>query len=139
MMLSETPDQTASAGWPPEVDLIVSAIQAAQHPGASNDRRDLSRMPYRARATLHLFSDEHGTPPWVLYTCDCNERGLGFITSKRLPLSHGGILDIVAPDDKQMSIHCTLFRCSEVAPGWYRGALYFNREQPAFAPNGRMD
>jgi hypothetical protein len=31
-----------------------------------------------------------------------------------------------------VTIRCTLLRCRETAPGWYEGALHFNRNQIVF-------
>jgi hypothetical protein len=87
------------------------------------------------RAVLRLFSDGPDVPPWVVYTRDVHARGLGFVSPHRLPLGYGGSIEIPDPCDPQatLSIHCTLLRCREAAPGWYEGSLYFNREQPEFS------
>jgi hypothetical protein len=120
--------------WPREVDMILSALEAAGHD--SPDRRSAGRAPYRVHARLRLFSDADFASPWTLYTRDVNSRGLGFLTPHRLPLGYGGRVELCAPDGSLLSIHCTLLRCREAAPGWYEGALYFNREQTAF-PSSR--
>lgn len=118
--------------WPPEVDLILSAMEAA---GRSDvEHRAGRRMAYRVRAQLRLFSDSPFTPPWTLYTRDANPRGLGFITPHRLPLGYGGHVQLVDPRGNQIRVNCTLFRCREAVPGWFDGALYFNREQWVFGP-----
>ena len=116
---------------PAQVELILSAIEAGQH--SRRERRCTSRLPYRAQATLQLFSDHPGAPSWTLYTRDVNPRGLGFITSHRLPLGHGGMIELRSPDGRVNTIHCTLVRCREAAPGWFEGSLHFSREQPDFA------
>jgi hypothetical protein len=118
--------------WPPQVDLILSAIETGQFrkPATSLDRRTGCRVPYRVRACLRLFSDTPQTGPHVVYTRDVHVRGIGFITPQRLPLGHGGLIELPAPDGGTVSIHCTLLRCREAAPGWYEGAVYFNRDQP---------
>jgi hypothetical protein len=136
MVLTEKP-RIAGRHWPPEVDLIISALRAGET--SQDDRRKLPRAEYRVKASLRLFSDRPETPHWVIYTCDVNERGLGFISPARLPLSHGGILEIPTPDGQTASIPVTLYRCSEVSPGWYRCALYFNREQSVFAHLDSVD
>jgi hypothetical protein len=118
--------------WPREVDMILSALEAAGHD--SPDRRGAGRSCYRVFARLHLFSDGDFASPWKLFTRDANSRGLGFLTPHRLPLGYGGRVELPAPDGSILSVHCTLLRCCEAAPGWYEGALYFNREQIAFAP-----
>jgi hypothetical protein len=134
--------------WPAEVDLIISAMDAAQsgaappltstaHAGVSTqddsvDRRLRSRTPYRVRAELKLFSDPADTQPWLLYTRDIDAKGVGFITAHRLPLGYGGWIELFTPRGEKVRVNCTLFRCREAAPGWYEGALYFNREQWQF-------
>jgi hypothetical protein len=117
--------------WPPEVDLILSAMEVASE-GQEHDRRHGVRTSYRVRATLRLFSDPPHVDPWVLYTRDVDRRGLGFITPHRLPLGYGGNLELLSPGGRRLCIPCTLFRCRQAAQGWYEGALYFNREQSAF-------
>ena len=72
------------------------------------------------------------TPPWLLYTRDINPRSLGFVTSHRLPLGYGGVIELPGPDGEPVSVHCTLLRCRQAAPRWFEGCLYFNREQSQF-------
>jgi hypothetical protein len=119
--------------WPPEVELILSAMDAVHDPSA-DDRRTTPRMRFRARAELRLFSDAPDLPAWEIYTRDCDDRGLGFITPHRLPLGYGGTLEILSPRGHRSTIDCTLFRCREAVPGWYEGALHFNRPQWMFDP-----
>jgi hypothetical protein len=122
--------------WPAEVEFIVSALQAAQtSSGDGTDSRSLSRMAYRVRASLKLFSDSTDMAPWQLFTREVSIRGLGFLSRQWLPLSHGGWVELPAPDGQMMRVGCTVLRCHEVAPGWFEGAVYFNREQPAFNPD----
>lgn len=123
----------AKGKFPPHVELILSALETGQH--TKQERRETARSPFRTEATLRLFSDLPDTPPWSLYTRDANPRGIGFISSHRLPLGYGGVVELQAPDGNTMQIQCTLIRCREAAPGWYEGALHFNREQPEFCPD----
>jgi len=118
---------------PGEVHLIISAMEAA---GAAHrsERRGPTRWPFRVRAHLYLFSDTPGTSPWTIYTRDVNARGLGFVTTLPLPLSHGGWVELMDSTGQHRSIHCTLSRCREAVKGWYEGALLFNREQRWFDP-----
>lgn len=120
------------AKFPPQVEMILSAIETGEF--SRPERRGVCRDPYRTEASLRLFSDAPGTPPWQIYTRDANEKGLGFITAHRLPLGYGGVLELEAPDGNVLSIPCTLLRCREAAPGWFEGSLYFNRIQPALGP-----
>ena len=126
--------------WPPQVELILSAIEAGRHGPESGagggplfgaDRRRSKRVSYRVRGRLRLFSDAPGDEGRVIYTRDIHARGLGFITPHRLPLGHGGVVELSTPGGKIVSIPCTLLRCREAAPGWYEGSVYFNREQHA--------
>jgi len=124
--------------WPREVELILSALEAAGvHP---DNRRRHPRMSYRVAAALRLYSDPPGSAPWTLYTRDVSIRGLGFITPHRLPLGYGGVVQLPTPRTGRIaSIAGTLFRCREVSNGWFEGSLYFNREQFVFAPEHHDD
>jgi hypothetical protein len=115
---------------PDEVSLLCSALSTGQHVAA--ERRARKRRPYRMAAYLQLFSDGAGTEPTLLYTHDVDTRGLGFVTQRRLPLGYGGMLEVPGPDGRIMRVNGTLIRCRPAAPGWYEGALSFNREQPDF-------
>lgn len=126
------PKPTLRELWPPEVNVILSAMDASPQPGA--DARTNSRLSYRVRAELTLFADGADPTPWVLYTRDIDPRGIGFITPHRLPLGYGGWVELLTPKGRKNKIACTLFRCRQAVPGWYEGALYFNREQWMFAP-----
>lgn len=140
MTLMDAPHRAATTAddvWPAEVDLIISALAAGEDrakamPSPVLHRREVPRTSYRVRAELRLYSDLPNTGPWRLYTRDVSVRSLGFITSHRLPLGYGGTLELAAPDERIISITCTLLRCREIASGWFDGALYFNREQAAF-------
>jgi hypothetical protein len=116
--------------WPREVGLIMSALEAAAPP---ENRRSLARMTYRVRAGLRLYSDVAGNETKWLFTRDVNHRSLGFISPERLPLGYGGKVELPTPIGQTVTIACTLLRCREIAPGWYEGALYFNRDREEFA------
>jgi len=119
--------------WPPEVELILSALEAGAP--KHDERRVHERMPYRVLANLRLFSDQPGQPLWTLYSRDVSVRGMGFITPHRLPLGYGGVVQLPTPrTGRMLSITGTLFRCREVSTGWFEGSLYFNREQWIFSP-----
>ena len=125
-----------AADWPAQVDLILSALETGQHgkkPGCF-ERRALTRRPYRVRGALRLFSDGPDAAAHPVFSRDVHARGLGFITPHRLPLGHGGVIELPRPSDGELvQVHCTLLRCREAAPGWFEGSVYFNREQPDFA------
>lgn len=126
-------DLLASMGepFPAEVEFVISALEAGPKP--AQDRQRMKRTAYRVRAAIRLFSDPHDSPPTLLFTRHVNPQAVGFLTNRRLPLSHGGILYIPSPDQKLLHIYCTVLRCREAAPGWYEGAAYFNRQQTLFA------
>ena len=124
------PTLSESTVFPREVDLIISALEAGGSGGP--EARVLPRFAYRTQAELRLFSDRDGQRPWTLYTRNVNRRGLGFVTTHRLPLGYGGVLQIPAPDGQMLAINCTLLRCREAAPGWFEGCVYFNRDQADF-------
>jgi hypothetical protein len=123
-------DSRAADAWPREVELILSALEVGKH---HDNRRRHTRTRYRVSAELRLFSDLPGDGPWKLYTRDVSARGVGFITHHRLPLGYGGTVQLISPSGNVVTVNGTLFRCREVSPGWYEGALYFNREQWMFA------
>lgn len=136
-----TVTRSSMEDWPPQAELVLSAIEAGQHrmgydPGA--ERRSSKRVSFRVRAQLRLYSDNPGEPGRVVYTRDIHARGLGFITPHRLPLGHGGLVDLPTPAGKLVSVPCTLLRCREAAPGWYEGSVYFNREQHGIVPPPRV-
>jgi len=116
--------------WPAEADLIISALEAGS--AIEDDRRRAARASYRAVTLLRLFSDDPEAQPWILYTRDGDARGMGFITRHRLPLGYGGIIELPNSAGEMFRAHCTLLRCRQATPGWYEGALYFNRPQNLF-------
>jgi hypothetical protein len=124
------PLHSSTADWPPQAEMVLSAIEAGQFP--NDNRRTAPRRRYRVKACLHLFSDAPETAPWMLFTRDIHARGLGFITPHRLPLGHGGLIELPVGESSRIHIPCTLLRCREAAPGWFEGSLYFNRDQPQF-------
>lgn len=133
----ESPESAPPAGVPPQVELILSALETGRH--LADDRRDGPRQPYRVLGRLRLFSDAPHVKPWTVYTRDVHPRGIGFVTPHRLPLGYGGLIELPHPDGGMMTVTCTLFRCRQAAPGWYEGAAYFNREQPEFASDAEAE
>ncbi len=116
---------------PQEAAMIMTALEAA---AGREDRRQEARATYRATVAFRLFADPPGTAERILYARDANHRGLGFITRDRLPLGYGGIIKLPSRvSGNMLTIACTLYRCRLAAPGWYEGALHFNRDQGEFA------
>jgi hypothetical protein len=116
--------------WPPEVALILTALAAGRW---HEERRDTPRKPYRVKAALRLHTDDAGAESKCLFTSNVSKRGLGFLTQHRLPLGYGGVVEIPGPDNRTLTVDCTLLRCRQAAPGWYEGALHFIRDQEEFA------
>ena len=127
----------ASAPFPPEVEFLISALEAGPKPLI--DRQKERRSQYRVRATLKLFSDAPDAKPALLYTRNVTSHALAFLTDDVLTLSHGGILQIPLPSGEIVKINCTVLRYREAAPGWFEGAVYFNREQAFFAAEAMPD
>lgn len=139
-------DASESAPWPPEVDLILSAMDVARSSHApsplrliesgadvavadvTGDRRRSARAPYRTRASLKLYADPAGAEPRTLYSRDVDRRGMGFITPHLLPLGYGGWVTLRSPDGEEVRIECTIYRCRKTVQGWYEGAVKFHRE-----------
>lgn len=116
--------------WTPEVDIIISALDAAwSEPG---DRRGARRTSYRVTAQLHLYSDQNESSPWIIFVRDIDATSLGFITRTPLPLGYGARVVIDTPDGEEVEIASTILRCRTCSPGWYEGALTFNRRQNQF-------
>ncbi len=124
------PRSEYSEAFPTEVDFLISAIEAGYRPRI--DRQRWPRMIHRVVAVLKLFSDGETRPSRTLYTRQASLKALGFVTSEHLPLSHGGMLRLADPSGQPVAIACTILRCGEAAPGWYEGAVYFNRDQSIF-------
>ncbi len=124
------PASETGTPWPTiphEVELIISAMDAGRHAGPG--RRNLSRTAWRVQATVRLFIDQPGHPARTVFSRDIHSRGLGFVTSERLPLGYGGVVDLPAKDGTIVSVACTVLRCRQATAGWYEGFVYFNREQ----------
>ena len=127
----------ASAPFPAEVEFLISALEAGPRPLI--DRQKETRSQYRVRATLKLFSDAADAKPALLYTRNVTTHALAFLTNDMLTLSHGGILRIPKPSGDIVKINCTVLRYREAAPGWFEGAIYFNREQAIFSAEAMPD
>jgi hypothetical protein len=115
--------------WPPEVAIILSALAAGRW---AEERRDVPRHAYFVKASLRLYADEPGVQERILFTSNVSRRGLGFLTRHRLPLGYGGTVEIPMPDESIRTIHCTMLRCRQAAPGWYEGAMHFLKDQEEF-------
>jgi hypothetical protein len=115
--------------WPREVELMISALEAAHR--SPRNRRKRYRTQHRTVATLRLFVDGDGRPRTV-YTRNVDSRGAGFLSPERLPLGYGGTVEMLTPSGDTVIANCTIFRCSEIVNGWYEAALSFNTEQWQF-------
>lgn len=115
--------------WPREVELMMSALEAANR--VPRERRKRYRTSHRTVATLRLFVDGDGHPR-TLYTRNVDSRGAGFLSPERLPLGYGGTVEMLTPSGETVIANCTIFRCCEMVNGWYEAALSFNTEQWQF-------
>jgi hypothetical protein len=136
-MLDDSLLVDASAPFPAEVEFLISALEAGPKPLI--DRQKEKRSQYRVRATLKLFSDAPDARPALLYTRNVTSQALAFLTNDVLTLSHGGILRIPSPSGEILKINCTVLRYREAAPGWFEGAVYFNRVQAIFSAESMPD
>jgi hypothetical protein len=127
------PQTGYSENFPTEVEFIISALEAGPRPIV--DRQREPRLRHRVKGVLRLFSDAAGAATRVIYTRQVSAKGLGFVTDSSVPLSHGGVVSLPGPDGREIEISCVVLRCREAAPGWYEGAVYFNRAQTTFNPH----
>lgn len=136
--VARVPDiESLLAPFPVDVEFVLSAMEAG--PAPALERRRFARFGYRVRAVLRLFSDESSADLWEVFTRQASVRSLDFVCRERLPLSHGGWVALPSPDGSVLRAHCTILRCRPAGPGWFDGAVYFNREQEVFrqaAPAG---
>ena len=131
-MTAELGEEADSQEWPKELDFILSALEAGGL--ETSDQRRGARVPYRVVGLLKLYSDTDGSAARAIYTRDVCPRSLGFMTRHRLPLGYGGIVELTDKNGEKVQLDCTLLRCREAAPGWFEGAMYFNRRQWRFSP-----
>lgn len=117
--------------WPADVDLILSALEAAD-PKVGHTRQSRRRR-MRVIARLSLFVAPLDEKPVRLFTRDADDRHLGFLSESPVPLGFGGTVELVAPEGQLLSVGCMVYRCRECVPGWFEGMLNFNRKQPALA------
>ncbi len=119
----------AAEAWPAEVDLILSAMDAAKRPD-THDRRQAVRRSHRVRADLRLFAHDPLNPPIALYTRDVSATGVGFITKDRLPLGYNGLVRLTSESGQVVTAACSVYRCRQSVGGWYEGAVHFAQRQP---------
>lgn len=117
--------------WPADVDLILSALEAAD-PQTGHQRKQRRRR-FRVIGRLSLFVSPLDEAPLRIFTRDADDRHLGFLAESLPPLGFGGTVELVAPGGQLLSVGCMVYRCRECVPGWYEGVLNFNRKQPALA------
>lgn len=115
--------------WPGEVEMILSAMDAARC-RQGQERRASARRNHRAKADLRLYAYDPAMPPVELFTRDVSATGLGFITKKRLPLGYNGLVRITLEDGQTVTAACNVYRCRETIGGWYEGAVHFTVRQP---------
>jgi len=129
-MLQTATENDVNFEIPPQVAMILSAMDAGRHPIV--DRRHKRRTRLRVQGRLRLFSEATTAAPRTLFTRDAHARAMGFVSPGRLPLGYGGTLEIPNPDGGVLSIACTVIRCREAVEGWYEGSISFSKTQPQF-------
>jgi hypothetical protein len=135
MMLQTAMEQDTTYEIPPQVTMILSAMEAGRRPLI--EHRNKQRMRLRVQGSLRLFSEPSTAAPRMLYTRDVHSRAMGFISPSPLPLGYGGTLELPDPYGGFLSIPCTIIRCRQALEGWYEGSVSFSRVQPQFdAPVG---
>jgi len=128
---SATNGASASAdvtdAWTPEVDMILSAMEAANSAQTEHqsERRSSRRTPHRTLAKLSLFAQSPLLGPTVLFTRDVTTEGLGFITRERVPLGCNGLVTFTDTNGISVTRHGQVYRCREAINGWYEGSLRF--------------
>lgn len=132
LVAEATPLDPAAAEWSAEVDMILSAMDAAAA-RPNDDRRAVQRLTRRAKADLRLYAQNPLDPPIELFTRDVSATGIGFITKERLPLGYNGLIRITLDGGDSFTAACSVYRCRETIGGWYEGALHFTRRQPEMA------
>lgn len=129
--LEETDGFMDESAWPPEVELILSALDTAaqlrmSQGGASDKKRDQrrsARRPHRVQAELHLFCDTFDHAPWIIYTRDTTATHIGFISDRCIPLGKAGKVRWRDARGKLRTATCAVSRCRETVTGWFEGAL----------------
>lgn len=111
--------------WPHDVQVVMSSLDAAARSAA--ERRLQQRRLFRVKAQLQLFGEPIADPPIVLYSRNLTDRGMGFITRTRLPVSRGGAVQFLAADGEPVRTSVTVTRCRQIAPEWYEGSVQFIR------------
>ncbi|QOV89630.1 hypothetical protein [Humisphaera borealis] len=114
-------------GWPREVNLIMSSLDAAQC-RAGHERRERARRRYRVAVRVRLFGMPQDLPPQVLYSRDLHTRGMGFVTREMLPVGRGGAVEIPTADGAPLRASITVVRCRDIGLGWFEGSLHFVRD-----------
>jgi hypothetical protein len=131
LVIQNSESNTREPDWQGAAGMVLTSLEAGSW---RENQREQLRSAYRVKAALRLFAEPPPAPARILYTRDVDHRGIGFVTRDRLPLGYGGIIRLPSnrTPGKIINIPCTLYRCREAAPGWYEGALHFNRDQMDF-------
>ena len=112
--------------WPHDAQVVMSSLEAGRAGGAS-ERRMRQRRHFRVKAYLQLFGERIEEPAILLYARNLDDRGMGFVTQTRLPVSRGGVVQFRAANGAPVRTSIMVTRCREVSPGWYEGSVQFIR------------
>jgi hypothetical protein len=116
--------------FPQDVEFVISALEAGSRPHL--DERQVKRAKYRVRAMFKLYSEGLDASPILIYTRNVSSRGMGFLCSRQLPISHGGVVLILNFNGDMEKIACIVLRSREASANWFEGAVHFNRPQASF-------
>ena len=100
-------------------------------PAAAEPEGDEATHQYRVEAGSASSPTAPGEPAACSTPATSIPAGWGSSPPTVCPLGYGGLVQLPRPDGNgTMTVHCTILRCREAAPGWFEGSVYFNREQP---------
>lgn len=96
-----------------------------------HDQRRASRVPYDALAQIEIVGVT-GAGGWTLRIVDINEWGLGFLSSRQIPLV-AAVLHLPAWDGYQVVVNGWTVHCFNVGDQW-GGGIEFDAMQPRLRP-----
>lgn len=123
------PQDHAEQSWPVEAMQMMARVDQAAR---AVERRRLPRWEYRVQGDLMLGADELSAARWTIFSKDINPWSCGFITHQVLPVYKKAMLRLPTPEEQVLHIRCQIRRCREFAPGWYKAAVDFDREEMIF-------
>lgn len=123
-----------------DLDFVFSILAGEETVSESlgREQRVRPRIGYRVSAVLQrttLEGEGYGQTALLhVYLRDINARGVGFVSRERVRVARDALLHLPLPEGQVHHVGGWILRCREVLPGWYEGAVLFDREQPEFSP-----